>query len=143
MVFLSRIVRHIPPRVYQRPASQKENFRRGDLRHEVLRRIRQQQMYIAQQKRITQIEAFIHEAEEKAKADLSERHARQAASRRKMLARMEVNGEIIERVRHNAVREELDKTAERGKQIGVMVGAVAGTLLAVRTALRIRRRFGD
>jgi hypothetical protein len=41
------------------------------------------------------------------------------------------------------LREELDKTAERGKQIGVMVGAVAGTLLAVRTALRIRRRFGD
>jgi ATP-binding cassette, subfamily F, member 3 len=64
-----------------------------------LRRIRQQQMYIAQQKRITQIEAFIHEAEEKAKADLSERHARQAASRRKMLARMEDNGEVIERVR--------------------------------------------
>jgi hypothetical protein len=41
------------------------------------------------------------------------------------------------------LREELDKTAERGKQIGVMVGAVAGTLLALRTALRIRRRFGD
>ena len=41
------------------------------------------------------------------------------------------------------LREELDKTAERGKRIGVMVGAVAGTLLAVRTALRIRRRFGD
>ena len=41
------------------------------------------------------------------------------------------------------LREELDKTAERGKQIGVIVGAVAGTLLAVRTALRIRRRFGD
>ena len=63
-----------------------------------LRRIRQQQMYIAQQKRISQIEAFIHEAEEKAKADLNERHARQAASRRKMLARMEDNGEVIERV---------------------------------------------
>jgi hypothetical protein len=41
------------------------------------------------------------------------------------------------------LREELDKTAERGKRIGVMVGAVAGTLLALRTALRIRRRFGD
>jgi hypothetical protein len=41
------------------------------------------------------------------------------------------------------LREELDKTAERGKQIGVVVGAVAGTLLALRTALRIRRRFGD
>ena len=41
------------------------------------------------------------------------------------------------------LREELDKTAERGKRIGAVVGAVAGTLLAVRTALRIRRRFGD
>lgn len=63
-----------------------------------LRRIRQQQMYIAQQKRINQIEAFIHDAEEKAKADLNERHARQAASRRKMLARMEERGEVVERV---------------------------------------------
>jgi ATP-binding cassette subfamily F protein 3 len=63
-----------------------------------LRRLRQQQMYIAQQKRIAQIEAFIHESEIKARADLGERHARQAASRRKMLARMEANGEMIERV---------------------------------------------
>ncbi len=63
-----------------------------------LRRLRQQQMYIAQQKRIAQVEAFIHEAEQKAKADLNERHARQAASRRKMLARMEEKGEVIERV---------------------------------------------
>jgi len=54
-----------------------------------LRRLRQQQMYVAQQKRIDQIEAFIKISEEKAKADLGERHARQAASRRKMLARME------------------------------------------------------
>jgi hypothetical protein len=41
------------------------------------------------------------------------------------------------------LREELDKTAERGKRVGALVGAAAGTLLAVRTALRIRRRFGD
>ncbi len=64
-----------------------------------LRKLRQQQMYVAQQKRIEQIEAFIHESELKAKADLGERHARQAASRRKMLARMEANGEMVERVR--------------------------------------------
>jgi ATP-binding cassette subfamily F protein 3 len=63
------------------------------------RRLRQQQMYVAQQKRINQIETFIHISEQKAKADLGERHARQAASRRKMLARMEANGEIIERVK--------------------------------------------
>ncbi len=41
------------------------------------------------------------------------------------------------------LRKELDHTAERGKRLGVMVGAVAGTLLAVRTALKIRRRFRD
>jgi ATP-binding cassette subfamily F protein 3 len=63
-----------------------------------LRRLRQQQLYVAQQKRIAQIEAAIKEWEEKARADLGERHARQARNRRKMLARMEANGEMIERV---------------------------------------------
>jgi ATP-binding cassette subfamily F protein 3 len=63
-----------------------------------LRRLRQQHMYVAQQKVIQRIEAAIHEWELKARADLGERHARQAASRRKMLARMEANGEMIERV---------------------------------------------
>jgi ATP-binding cassette, subfamily F, member 3 len=63
-----------------------------------LNRLRQQQMYVAQQKRIAQIEAAIHQWEMLAKADLNERHARQAHSRRKMLARMEANGEMIERI---------------------------------------------
>jgi ATP-binding cassette subfamily F protein 3 len=63
-----------------------------------LRRLRQQQLYVAQQKRIAQIESFIHESEMKARADLGERHARQARSRRKMLERMEEQGEIVERV---------------------------------------------
>ncbi len=63
-----------------------------------LRRLRQQQMYVAQQKRIAQIEAAIHEWEMKARSDLSERHARQARSRRRMLERMEERGEIVERV---------------------------------------------
>ncbi|MFN8531534.1 MAG: ABC-F family ATP-binding cassette domain-containing protein [Anaerolineae bacterium] len=70
-----------------------------------IRRIRQQQMYTAQQKVIQRIEAAIKEWEEKAKADLSERHARQAASRRKMLARMEENGEVIEAVKHRQMME--------------------------------------
>ena len=43
----------------------------------------------------------------------------------------------------DSLREEINHTAERGKRIGAAVGAVAGTLLAVRTALRIKRRFGD
>ncbi|MBC6935761.1 MAG: ABC transporter ATP-binding protein [Chloroflexi bacterium] len=62
------------------------------------RRQRQQQLYVVQQKRIAQIETFIHESELKARADLGERHARQARSRRRMLERMEERGEMVERV---------------------------------------------
>lgn len=39
-----------------------------------------------------------------------------------------------------SLRTELEHTADRGKKIGAAVGAVAGTALALRTALRIRRR---
>ena len=65
-----------------------------------------------------------------------------------MVAESELRREIADERREltNAVadlREELDKTAERGKQLGVMVGAVAGALIAVRTALKIRRRHED
>ena len=65
-----------------------------------------------------------------------------------MVAESELRREIADERREltNAVadlREELDKTAERGKQLGVMVGAVAGALIAVRTALKIRRRHQD
>ena len=42
-----------------------------------------------------------------------------------------------------ALREEIDQTAERGKKIGIAVGAVAGAALAMRTALRIRRYLRD
>jgi hypothetical protein len=42
-----------------------------------------------------------------------------------------------------ALREEIDQTAERGKRIGVAVGAVAGAALAMRTALRVRRYFRE
>lgn len=63
-----------------------------------LRRFRQQKMHAAQQREIARVEAMIKDWEEKAKADLSERHARQAASRRKMLARMESNGDLVDAV---------------------------------------------
>ncbi len=63
-----------------------------------LRRLKQQQAFVAQQKRIQQIEAAIHEWEMKARADLNERHARQARSRRRMLERMEEKGEMIDKV---------------------------------------------
>jgi len=39
------------------------------------------------------------------------------------------------------LRDELDKTAERGKRIGVAVGVVTGAAIALRTALRFRRRL--
>ena len=65
-----------------------------------------------------------------------------------MASEPDLRREIAEERREltNAVadlRKELDHTAERGKQIGVIVGALAGTLVAVRTALRIRRHFRD
>jgi surfactin synthase thioesterase subunit len=41
------------------------------------------------------------------------------------------------------LRRELDQTAERGKQLGVKVGAAVGGLLALRTALKLRRRHRD
>lgn len=41
------------------------------------------------------------------------------------------------------LRKELDETAERGKRIGVKVGAAAGALIALRTVLKIRRRHRD
>ncbi len=63
-----------------------------------LRRLRQQQMYAAQQKRIEQIEAAIKLWDIAARVDENERAARQANSRRKMLARMQANGEMIDRV---------------------------------------------
>lgn len=63
-----------------------------------LRRLRQQQHYVAQQKEIARIEAAIKRFEHWASIVVNERHIRQARSRRKMLDRMEANGEIIERV---------------------------------------------
>ena len=63
-----------------------------------LRRLRQQQRFAAQQKTIARIEAAIKRFEHWASLVVNERHIRQARSRRKMLDRMEANGEILERV---------------------------------------------
>jgi hypothetical protein len=41
------------------------------------------------------------------------------------------------------LRLELDQAAERGKKIGIAVGAVTATVVAVKTALRVRRLFRD
>jgi ATP-binding cassette subfamily F protein 3 len=63
-----------------------------------LRRLRQQQMYAAQQKEIQHIEEAIKRFELWGKIYENEKASRQARSRRKMLERMEANGEIIEKV---------------------------------------------
>lgn len=63
-----------------------------------LYRLRQRQLYTAQQKEIARIEAAIARFEQWAHIVVDERHIRQARSRRKMLERMEANGEIIEKV---------------------------------------------
>ena len=63
-----------------------------------LRRLRQQQQYVAQQKEIARIEAAIKRFEHWAQLVVNERHIKQARSRRKMLERMEANGELVEKV---------------------------------------------
>jgi len=63
-----------------------------------LAQLRQQQAYVAQQKEIARIEAAIKRFELWASLVVDERHIKQANSRRKMLERMEANGEIIEEV---------------------------------------------
>ncbi len=63
-----------------------------------LSRLRQQQQYVAQQKEIKHIEESIARFELWASMVVDERHIKQARSRRKMLDRMEANGEIIEKV---------------------------------------------
>lgn len=65
-----------------------------------------------------------------------------------MASEPELRREIADQRREltNAVadlRVELDKTAERGKQIGVAIGVVTGAAITIRTALRIRRHFRD
>ncbi|MEQ8675189.1 MAG: ABC-F family ATP-binding cassette domain-containing protein [Aggregatilineales bacterium] len=63
-----------------------------------INRIRQQQLYVAQQKRIQQIEEAIKRFELWASMVIDERHIKQARSRRKMLDKMEENGEMIDKV---------------------------------------------
>jgi hypothetical protein len=65
-----------------------------------------------------------------------------------MAKESELRQEIADERREltNAVadlRDELDKTAQRGKQIGVVLGAVTAAAITIRTTLRIRRHFRD
>ncbi|MDD9955419.1 MAG: ABC-F family ATP-binding cassette domain-containing protein [Anaerolineaceae bacterium] len=63
-----------------------------------LARLRQQQQYTAQQKRIRQIEEAIKRFEHWARITEDPRHKRKARHRRRMLERMEAKGEMIEKV---------------------------------------------
>src|SRR5690606_24394820 len=63
-----------------------------------LARLRQEQLYVAQQKEIQRIEEAIKRFELWASQVVDERHIKQARSRRKFLDKLEANGEIIEKV---------------------------------------------
>ena len=61
-----------------------------------IRRLRQQQLYVAQQKEIARIEAAIARFEMWASIVINERHIRQARSRRKMLDKMDKIEKVTE-----------------------------------------------
>lgn len=63
-----------------------------------IRRLRQQQLYVTQQKEIARIEEMIDRFERWAKQVLSRKHMLAARQRRRMLDKMEERGEIIEKV---------------------------------------------
>ena len=63
-----------------------------------LRRLRQRQQYVTQQKEIARIEAMIDRFERWAKQVLSRKHMLAARQRRRMLQKMEERGEVIEKV---------------------------------------------
>ncbi|MCY3831528.1 MAG: ABC-F family ATP-binding cassette domain-containing protein [Chloroflexi bacterium] len=62
------------------------------------RRLRQQQLYVTQQKEIARLEAMIEQFERWAKQVLSRKHMLAARQRRRMLEKMDERGEIIEKV---------------------------------------------
>ncbi|HEX6384712.1 MAG TPA: ABC-F family ATP-binding cassette domain-containing protein, partial [Anaerolineae bacterium] len=74
-----------------------------------IRRLRQQQLYTAQQKEIARIEAAIARFELWASLVVNERHIRQARSRRKMLEKMDKVERVVE-----ARRMRLDLAGWRG-----------------------------
>ena len=68
------------------------------LNEKEVRRLRQQQQYVTQQKEIARLEAMIERFERWAKQVLSRKHMLAARQRRRQLEKMEARGEIIERV---------------------------------------------
>ena len=84
-----------------------------------LRRLRKQQQYVAQQKEIKRIEEAIARFELWASMVVDERHIKQARSRRKMLDRMEANGEIIEKVHEARTMDFAVAGGQRGSKESV------------------------
>ncbi len=98
----------------------KGNYSQYALERERMR-LRQQQMYVAQQKRIAQIEEAIKRWDLAAQTgNGDEKAAIKARSRRKILARMEANGEMIERVRDRK-NMELSLSGGRGSTKAVEI----------------------
>lgn len=92
-----------------------------------LARLRQEQLYVAQQKRISQIEAAIARFELWARMVVDERHIKQARSRRKMLDRMEERGEIIEKVQDRRLFD-LQISGHRGSKQALKLEGVSVAL---------------
>jgi ATP-binding cassette subfamily F protein 3 len=88
-----------------------------------LRRLRQQQLYVAQQKEIARIEAAITRFEHWASVVVDQRHIRQARARRKMLDRMDKIDKVVD-----ARRVRMDLEGWRGSKKVVELDAVRKTL---------------
>lgn len=88
-----------------------------------LRRLRQQQLYAAQQKEIAGIEAAIARFEQWASVVVNQRHIKQARSRRKMLERMDKVEKVVD-----ARRVRMDLDGWRGSKKVVELEAVRKTL---------------
>lgn len=112
-----------------------------------LRRLRQQQLYQTQQREVARLEAMIKEFEMKAKADLNERHARQAKSRRRMLERWQQSGDMVDAVRDRRLME-MELEGGRGSELALRaVNVSAGfdddlILLGVDLTVRHGERVG-
>jgi ATP-binding cassette subfamily F protein 3 len=88
-----------------------------------LRRLRQQQLYAAQQKEIARIEAAIARFEQWAAEVVNERHIKQARSRRKMLERMDKIDRVVD-----ARRVNMDLEGWRGSNKVVELQSLRKTL---------------
>ncbi len=93
-----------------------------------LAKIRQQQMYVAQQKRVRQIEEAIARFEHWAKITEDVRHIRKARSKQKMLERMEASGEMVEQVRERRLMDLGGLDGGRGSNQAVKLEGVTVVL---------------